>query len=45
VDNVPDPLASNINGSLPRDAVLLALNSMGLFCTKGMILPLENTER
>jgi hypothetical protein len=28
-----------------RHDVLLTFNSMGLFCTKGMILPHENTER
>jgi hypothetical protein len=41
----PDPLGSNINGSLARDAGLLAFNSMGLFCTKVMILSHDNTER
>jgi hypothetical protein len=28
-----------------RHALLLTFNSRGLFCTKGMILPHENTER
>jgi hypothetical protein len=41
----PDPLASNINDSLARDVELLALNSMGLFCTKVMILTHENIDR
>jgi hypothetical protein len=42
---MPDPLAATIDGSLPRDAVLLTFNSMGLFCAKVMILTRENTER
>jgi hypothetical protein len=42
---MPDPLASNINGSLPKDALLLTFNLMGLFCTNLIILTHENTER
>jgi hypothetical protein len=42
---VLDYPASNIDGFLPTDTVLLPFTLMELFCTDVMFLTLENPER
>jgi hypothetical protein len=45
INNVLDVLASNIDGFLTRDIVLLLFTGKKMFCTNVMFLTLENPVR
>jgi hypothetical protein len=42
---VTDTPTSNTDGFLPRETLLLPFTSVQVFCTKMMILTLENPEK